>query len=90
MPRSEDLFHGIQHTGTDVAVDHTDGAYSQGRKRGFARRHKNQPSIKTGLLFKLTAILRFFDELSHGGQRLKVSGFWKCCTAAAASKFRIL
>ena len=31
MPRSEDLFHGIQHTGTDVAVDHTDGAYSQGR-----------------------------------------------------------
>ena len=30
MPRSEDLFHGIQNTGTDVAVDHADRADGQG------------------------------------------------------------
>lgn len=31
MPRSEDLFHGIQHTGTDVAIDHADSTDGQGR-----------------------------------------------------------
>ena len=28
---------------------------------------KNQPSIKAGLLFRMTAILRLFSHLRHGG-----------------------
>jgi hypothetical protein len=34
---------------------------------------KNQPSSKTGLLFRVTAILRLFLNLDHGGQALKDS-----------------
>ena len=31
MARPKNLFQGIQHTGTDVAVDHADSADGQGR-----------------------------------------------------------
>ena len=34
---------------------------------------KNQPSNKTGLLFRVTAILRLFLNLDYGGQALKDS-----------------
>ena len=34
---------------------------------------KNQPSSKTGLLFRVTAILRLFWHLDHGGEALKDS-----------------
>jgi hypothetical protein len=34
---------------------------------------KNQPSSKTGLLFRVTAILRLFLNLDYGGQALKDS-----------------
>jgi hypothetical protein len=51
---------------------------------------KNQPSNKTGLLFKVMAILRLFLKLCHGGWALKDSAVRKCCTAATDSDFRIL
>jgi hypothetical protein len=51
---------------------------------------KNQPSNKTGLLFKVMAILRLFLKLCHGGCALKDRSVWKCCTAATGSGFRIL
>ena len=38
----------------------------------------------------MTAILRFLDGLSHGGQRLKDNGVWKCCAATTRAQFRIL
>ena len=74
MAGAKDLFQGIQHTGANIAVHHTNGAQCEGGDRRFAsRRHKNQPSSKTGLLFRVTAILRLFLNLDYGGQALKDS-----------------
>jgi len=38
----------------------------------------------------MTAILRLFSDLDHGGQNLKDSVGWKCCTATTPAQFRIL
>jgi hypothetical protein len=43
---------------------------------------KSQPSIKSGLLFRMSAILRLFSKVCHGACALKDSAVWKCCTAA--------
>ena len=40
MTGAKDLLHGIQNTGTNVAVHHTNGAQSQRGDRRFMRRHK--------------------------------------------------
>ena len=35
MARAKHLFHGVQHAGADVAVNHANGTQSQGGERGF-------------------------------------------------------
>ena len=40
MTGAKDLLHGIQNTGTNVAVHHTNGAQGQRGDRRFTRRHK--------------------------------------------------